>query len=474
MTQAYDRGWLKRRPRCTLAAQLSRAVVFRGLGFATAAAVTVWMASPASAEVTIAAAAPLSGPHAAEGKAMVQSVEWAIADINARGGIAGERLALVSEDDACDDRRAALAAARLADQKPALVIGHPCSGPAQAAAKVYAAAGLLFIATAPRHPDLTRRRAGPAVFRLAGRDDLQGAATASYLAAAYAGKRLAIVHDRTRYARTLVEGLKRARQPTEATPVPEFGIVASSKDYAATVAALRAHRAEVVYFAGFPSEAVALWRQFRATELIPDLVGSDALANADAELRALSDGSRVSTRVLRPFTAIDAEGARPLADRLAAAGMQPYASAIAAYAAVEIWTGAAARSGDRDPSSVAKQLQGEPIASAIGPVSFDANGDADVPSFAVAAADDNRLTTEAIVLKRSVPNKAASVGDSEATPLAGSAIPRTADARVVSPKPLAGSAASIAANDGVTEPGTAARPPPLPVRHPMRRNRPRS
>ncbi|MEQ1711705.1 MAG: branched-chain amino acid ABC transporter substrate-binding protein [Hyphomicrobium sp.] len=431
------------------------------------------MASPTSAEVTIAAAAPLSGPDAAEGKALVQSVEWAITDINARGGIAGERLALVSEDDACDDRRAATAAARLAERKPALVIGHPCSGPAQAAAKVYASAGLLFIATAPRHPDLTRRRAGPSVFRLAGRDDLQGAATASYLAAAYAGKRLAIVHDRTRYARTLVEGFKRARQPSDAPPVPEFGIVASSKDYAATVAALRAHRAEVVYFAGFPSEAVALWRQFRATDLIPDLVGSDALANADAELRALSDEARVSTRVMRPFTAIDVEGAQPLAGRLAAAGMQAYASAIAAYAAVEIWTGAAARGADRDPMSVSKQLQGDPIASPIGLVSFDANGDADVPSFAVATVDGNRLMTEAIVLKRGVPVMAASVVDSGALPIAGTVIPPPADAPVVTSKSLAGIAASAATNQGVPDPVIATRSPPLPVRHPLRRNRSR-
>ncbi len=435
------RGWRKRRPRA-----LSSDVTLRRFGRIGLASVLILAAMPSRADIPVAVTAPFSGRHAAEGKALLQSVEWAIDAINARGGLGGERVVTRSEDDGCDERRAENAAAKLVQLKPVLVIGHPCGGPAQAAARIYAESGILFIATAPRHPDLTRRRAGPTIFRLAGRDDRQSASTAAYLAAAYAGKRLAIVHDRTRYARLLVDGLKRARGATDPTPIPEFGIVASSKDYAATVGALRGLRAEVVYFAGFPSEAAALWSQFRASDTPPDLIGSDALANADTELRALSAGARFVTRVLRPFTATDAVSAKPLSERLTAAGHQPFASALAAHAALEIWAGAVTRGGNQEVEAVARQFVDEPLQSVLGAIAFDPDGDARIPSFEIASFDDGQLTTQAIVLPsdRHAASKVETVMPAPITPMA----------------PIA-----TTVQRGVQSPVS----PPLPVRHPLRR-----
>ena len=66
-------------------------------------------------------------------------------------------------------------------RKPAFVVGHPCSGSAVAAASLYGAAGIVFIAPGVRHPALTAKRAGMTVFRLAGRDDRQGDAAAHWL-----------------------------------------------------------------------------------------------------------------------------------------------------------------------------------------------------------------------------------------------------------------------------------------------------
>lgn len=440
----------------------------RGGGIVLAALLALaWIPSPAAAEIQIAVSAPLSGRHEAEGKTLLQSVEWAVAEINARGGLSGEQIAVRAEDDGCDDRRAEAAAGKLAAIQPAVVIGHPCGGPAQAAARIYAASGILFIAAAPRHPELTRRRGGASIFRLAGRDDLQSASTAAYLAAAYAGKRLAIVHDRTRYARLLVDGLKRERAATEPAPIPEFGIVASSKDYAATVGALRALNAEVVYFAGFPSEAAALWGQFRPTDAAPDLIGSDALANADTELRTLAVGARFATRVMRPFTAMDAEAAKPLIERLAAAGRQPTDSAVAAFAAVEIWAGALVRAGTRDAAAVARQLQGEPLPSILGAVAFDAGGDARIPSFEVASFAEGRLATEAIVLppaRRDLAKPAAD-GAASGTPVTPISTMKQGGTEVQGRAARPGGAATAAQ--------ALVAVPPLPVRHPLRRVRPR-
>jgi branched-chain amino acid transport system substrate-binding protein len=63
-------------------------------------------AQPAAAEILIGAAAPLSGPNAALGEQLRRGVQMAVDDINATGGIRGERLALKFADDGCEPRKA--------------------------------------------------------------------------------------------------------------------------------------------------------------------------------------------------------------------------------------------------------------------------------------------------------------------------------------------------------------------------------
>ena len=64
------------------------------------------------AEITIGFANPLSGPFSQSGERNRIAVEMAIEDLNARGGVLGQKVTLVVADDACGMRRA-VAAARL-------------------------------------------------------------------------------------------------------------------------------------------------------------------------------------------------------------------------------------------------------------------------------------------------------------------------------------------------------------------------
>ena len=127
----------------------------------------VWIAfamqaTPGRADPTIVVAGPATGRHAETLAAMAEG---------ARRAGAGHAIRLIEVDDGCDAGRAEGAARLIVADKPDLVLGHPCPAAAIAAAKVYAASGVLFIALGVRHPDLTDKRAGPTIFRLAGRDD---------------------------------------------------------------------------------------------------------------------------------------------------------------------------------------------------------------------------------------------------------------------------------------------------------------
>ena len=64
------------------------------------------------------------------------------------------------------------------------------------------AGGHAILAPATRHPALTEPRAGPTIFRLAGRDDRQGASAGTYLARKFAGKPVAVVYGGAPIRRT--------------------------------------------------------------------------------------------------------------------------------------------------------------------------------------------------------------------------------------------------------------------------------
>ena len=60
----------------------------------------------ALADLTVAIAGPMTGQYASAGDQIRRGAEMAIADINARGGVLGEKLKLEIGDDACDPKQA--------------------------------------------------------------------------------------------------------------------------------------------------------------------------------------------------------------------------------------------------------------------------------------------------------------------------------------------------------------------------------
>ncbi|WP_158412861.1 branched-chain amino acid ABC transporter substrate-binding protein [Hyphomicrobium nitrativorans] len=234
---------------------------------------------PAAADIRVGLAAPLSGPMAPIGRAMRSTLEAAIREANTSGGLSDKRLTLVVADDACSGATAEQAAASLIQDRPALVIGHPCSGAATRAAALYRQAGVLLIAVDARHPDVTKGGAAdPLVLRLAGRDDRQGDAAARWLIQHAPAGRVAIVHDRTAYARAIATRTKAILDAANVGSIVDLGIVAGKRDYPEIVTEIRAARAEAVFFAGFPDEAAIVAAGLAENGPTIPFLGTDSLA----------------------------------------------------------------------------------------------------------------------------------------------------------------------------------------------------
>jgi len=113
----------------------------RGLLGAALAAPAILGARGAFAQsgtLRIATAGPMTGQYAAFGAQMRAGAEQVVEDLNAAGGVLGQRLALEIGDDACDPRQAVSVANQLAGRQVRLVAGHFCSGSSIPASKVYA------------------------------------------------------------------------------------------------------------------------------------------------------------------------------------------------------------------------------------------------------------------------------------------------------------------------------------------------
>jgi len=182
------------------------------LGVLSAAAIAIGFAGAAQAEIKIATVGPMTGQYASFGEQMKRGLEMVVKDLNAAGGVLGQKIVASVEDDACDPKQAVAAANKLASEGVALVAGHFCSGSSIPASAVYAEEGILQISPASTNPALTEdafAKGWKNVFRVCGRDDAQGIVAGNFLAKAYKGKKVAILQDKTAYGKGLADETKK-------------------------------------------------------------------------------------------------------------------------------------------------------------------------------------------------------------------------------------------------------------------------
>ena len=153
---------------------------------------------PGRADVLVGVASAMTGKLAWIGEQAQRGAEMAVADINVKGGVLGQQIKLITEDDFCDADQAVAVAQKLLADGAVFVVGHYCSSASIPASKVYHAGGVLQISPGSTNPALTEQGRDN-VFRVIGRDDTQGVAAGNYLAEHWSNKKIAILHDGTTY-----------------------------------------------------------------------------------------------------------------------------------------------------------------------------------------------------------------------------------------------------------------------------------
>ena len=149
-------------------------------------------------DIKVAVVGAMSGPVAQYGDQEFTGAEQAVADINAKGGIKGNKLQIVKYDDACDPKQAVAVANKVVNDGIKYVIGHLCSSSTQPASDIYEDEGILMITPAATAPELTAR-GYQLILRTTGLDSDQGPTAAKYILEKVKPQRIAIVHDKQQY-----------------------------------------------------------------------------------------------------------------------------------------------------------------------------------------------------------------------------------------------------------------------------------
>lgn len=339
----------------------------------------------AKADVPIAVVGPMTGQYATFGDQMKNGAEMAVENINAAGGVLGEKLDLVIGDDACDPKQAVAVANQVAGKGVKLVAGHYCSGSSIPASDVYADNNIIQISPASTNPKFTD--AGkPNVFRVCGRDDQQGIVAGNFLADNYADKKIAIVDDKTTYGKGLADETRKQLNARGVKETMDETITAGEKDYSALVSKLKQAGIEVLYFGGYHTEAGLITRQMREQGMDTQLMSGDALAGTEYwGITGPFGQGTLFTFGLDPSK--DPANAK-IVEEFTKKGIKPEGYTLYTYAAIQAWVQAAEKAKSFDTAKVIAALKSGTFDTVLGPVSFDAKGDTKKTSYVVYVFED--------------------------------------------------------------------------------------
>ncbi|WP_334128348.1 branched-chain amino acid ABC transporter substrate-binding protein [Sneathiella sp.] len=335
--------------------------------------------APAWADIAIATAGPMTGQYASFGQQMKAGAEQAVADINAAGGVNGEMLTLEVGDDACDPKQAVAVANQMASKGVVFMAGHFCSGSSIPASAVYTEEGIIMISPASTNPKLTDE-GGDNVYRVCGRDDQQGIVAGAYLAEqAKAGKKVAILHDKTAYGKGLADETKAAMEKNGAEATMYEAYTAGEKDYTALVSKMKQESIDIAYIGGYHTEAGLIVRQMRDQGMSTQLVSGDALVT-DEYWSITGDAGEGTLMTFSPDPRKN-PGVDELVAKFRAKGIEPEGYVLYTYAAIQAWAQAATAAKSIEEDKVIEALNTGTFKTVLGDLSFDDVGDVTLPGY---------------------------------------------------------------------------------------------
>ena len=340
-----------------------------------AAAVALIGCGQKGPEIRIGHVGPLTGGIAHLGKDNENGARLAIEQANAAGikiGGKDAKFMLVAEDDQADPKVGTTVAQKLADAKVAGVVGHLNSGTSIPASSIYSQAGIPVISGSATNPKLTEQ-GFKTQFRVVERDDQQGPAIASYLAANNKPKTVAIIDDATAYGEGIANEVEKTLKAANISVLPREKGTDKTTDWKAILTKLRGRNPDAVFYGGMDATGGPLMKQGRELGIKAVFsFGDGACTDEMAKLAGSAAEGLLCSQAGLPVQAADKKFLEAYKKKFNA---DPILYSPFTYDAANILIEAMKKADSADPAKYLPELQKLAFNGVTGTISFDGKGD---------------------------------------------------------------------------------------------------
>lgn len=249
--------------------------ILKTLAAASAAMLVLAGCNSKGSSIKIGSIGPLTGNYAVYGGDCKNGIELAVNEINAAGGVNGQQLELIAEDDEGSSEKSVSAYKKLVTKDGAkLIIGSLTSGCSIAISPLAQAQKIVQIAPAATAPALTD--AGNFIFRTCYDDPFQGTVGGKFAAETLGAKKAAILYDISNdYSVGLTENFKIAFEANGGSIVSAETYSTGDKDFNAQLTKIKNVNPDVVYLPDYYSTVALIVKQLRAQGIGAPIVGAD-------------------------------------------------------------------------------------------------------------------------------------------------------------------------------------------------------
>lgn len=239
------------------------------------------LTAPTFAEETlkVGVQAPITGSYANEGQGIDQSVRLLAEQINAKGGVMGRQIEVVTCDDEGTAMKAAICAKDLVNKDVAMVIGSYTSTCAEAAQATYYRAGVL--QTSDGTSDTLTQHGYWTFFRNSFPNSAEATFAADYMVKEKKFERIAILSDFSSYADGLATAVEESVKKLGGNVVAREKVKAGSQNFTPVLTQLKSKKPDAIFFAGYYSDGGLIRSQQVALGIKADFIGGDANDNVD-------------------------------------------------------------------------------------------------------------------------------------------------------------------------------------------------
>jgi branched-chain amino acid transport system substrate-binding protein len=296
--------------------------------------------------------APLTGFAAADGLSVLQSVQLAVDQVNAKGGVLGKQVELFYVDDAANAKEAVGLARKLVQMdKVVAVVGGSYSMPTRAVAPLFQEFEIPLVAGYAVHPDITV--AGDFCFRNGFLGTVEGRGAGVAAVDMLKAKTVGMLTMDNDFGRTMAEGFEQYVVSKGAKVVYSQVYPLGEKDFMPYLTAIKEADPDVVLASGYYAEAAGIVKQAYELKLRTQILGEEGYDSPKFVELAGEEAANGTIIV----TNLDRDDERPVVQAFIKEyreryGMEPDMVGASNYDAFMIITDAIERAGTTDAHKV--------------------------------------------------------------------------------------------------------------------------